>query len=684
MPKRVLAKSLLLFFLFLSLGTGFFAATTTPVYAQANPTDHPASVDNAVNQSVGLKDCGPIDIPCHLGNSVKWLVSGIMRFVFSLLGVNTEATIKYQAYYNGDPHAFDNLVNQNALLPGSIILLSKVSPTSNDAISLKGYLATINPLTAPTAQASGTDELAQVRFIINLWRYFLNMAYVMMVVVIVAIGFLIMFRFNIDPRTVVSVENSIPRIIVALVLMTFSFAFAGLILDLSRIVALMFFPDRSFFGVGQVSDITIIAAFTAVVGGMIGLAFASGPAMPFIALGIVLAGFYILTLIFNILYQIMYRYAQFILMTILAPLIFALSAVPNFSSLASGWFKRQVALLLSIAGIFFLVNIAFSIIGSGTPSALPSPIASIPGKGVGVIDFLIHIVFNNIVIGIGLLFYATKVPAIVDELLGIKELGARSGIGMGGILAGVTGERGLSKGLSAAKTMAKQGGSFLRNTGAIAMSGVDPATGARVNRFKALGRGLSSTFGATTPKEKTANIRRLAAAVRGYGGEGYDDYLNDQLGPDDRQKAISAAEGLMKSNGGNLRKALDEAARLYGGNGKKYADLRSGEATQLADAQSRAAVTLAVPTVSSTPLGYTMPAFPAGVVPPANYNNNLIKLARIVNKGNPNADTTPTAKELDYAHNLYVNTHKGDFTRAKDEAIRVYAQRQIANRGRTF
>lgn len=79
------------------------------------------------------------------------------------------------------------------------------------------------------AQGTGFEGLKPL---IGLWTAFRNIVYLIFVIVFVVIGLAIMLRIKIDPRTVMSIQNQIPKIIVGLVLVTFSFAIAGFLIDL--------------------------------------------------------------------------------------------------------------------------------------------------------------------------------------------------------------------------------------------------------------------------------------------------------------------------------------------------------------------------------------------------------------------------------------------------------------------
>jgi len=83
--------------------------------------------------------------------------------------------------------------------------------------------------------------------ILSIWVLMRNICYLFFIIVFVAIGFMIMFRKKLNPQTVISIQNSLPNIILGLILVTFSFAISGLIIDLSelatRVIASLFKAD---------------------------------------------------------------------------------------------------------------------------------------------------------------------------------------------------------------------------------------------------------------------------------------------------------------------------------------------------------------------------------------------------------------------------------------------------------
>lgn len=87
---------------------------------------------------------------------------------------------------------------------------------------------------APSSCADAPEGVGfcGIRPLLNIWVAMRNIAYLLFVLIFVLIGLAIMLRVHIDPRTVMSIENQIPRIIVGILLVTFSFAIAGFLIDI--------------------------------------------------------------------------------------------------------------------------------------------------------------------------------------------------------------------------------------------------------------------------------------------------------------------------------------------------------------------------------------------------------------------------------------------------------------------
>lgn len=91
--------------------------------------------------------------------------------------------------------------------------------------------AQVNP--GPDCQASPFGYgFCGLQPIFYLWTAARDFAYALLVIAFVALGVGIMVRFKVDPRTVMTLQNQIPRVIIAILLITFSYAIAGIMIDL--------------------------------------------------------------------------------------------------------------------------------------------------------------------------------------------------------------------------------------------------------------------------------------------------------------------------------------------------------------------------------------------------------------------------------------------------------------------
>ncbi len=88
----------------------------------------------------------------------------------------------------------------------------------------------------PNSYAAEGIGFAAIKPLIGIWSAMRNLAYLVLVLVMLAIGFMVMFRMKLNPQTVISVESALPKIIMALLYITFSFAIAGFLIDLMYVL----------------------------------------------------------------------------------------------------------------------------------------------------------------------------------------------------------------------------------------------------------------------------------------------------------------------------------------------------------------------------------------------------------------------------------------------------------------
>ena len=98
------------------------------------------------------------------------------------------------------------------------------------------YVASKFSLSSPAyAQGLGYDKLG-LGTIRSLWIASRNLAYLISTIILIAAGFMVIFRTRISPQVSVTVQMIIPRLVISLVLVTFSYAIAGFVIDLMYVL----------------------------------------------------------------------------------------------------------------------------------------------------------------------------------------------------------------------------------------------------------------------------------------------------------------------------------------------------------------------------------------------------------------------------------------------------------------
>lgn len=221
------------------------------------------------------------------------------------------------------------------------------------------------------AQTSATSfGYVSLNSFLTLWTASRNFAFGLMVLIIISIAFGIMFRIKINPQTLVSIQSSIPKVISALILITFSYAIVGLLIDLMYALfgALVYGLDAagaiSGYGLdpndlfnsflnSSILDEAAGPIWTSVILFVVGLGLTWTvvmiPLVPFI-LGLAWA---ILVFFFKAFMMLAETYISLIINIVFGPIIILSEAIPFVKASAIGWFKSVVADLM----IFFAVGV---------------------------------------------------------------------------------------------------------------------------------------------------------------------------------------------------------------------------------------------------------------------------------------------------------------------------------------
>jgi hypothetical protein len=302
-----------------------------------------------------------------------------------------------------------------------------------------------------------------------------------------------MFRIKISPQAVVTIETALPKLIIALLLITFSYAIIGFLIDImlvllvltasvfrplleeagggllldlfhtlfkltgpSATVTLAIIPD---FVEGAILLTTIGVIIMALLGAGIG---AAGGAISTVWFGGVTAGagaavgavgggllfalifvIFLIVILVRCLWTLLKAFINVILATIFAPLIILVGALPGSNAINS-WFRNLLANIAVMPVMFtmFLIASFFGLVGiSQLVVRMEAASLALALTALGSLDFgqffslLFSLATQDLVfsifpfVGLGILFLAPKTADIIQSFLAGKPFAYGAAIG---------------------------------------------------------------------------------------------------------------------------------------------------------------------------------------------------------------------------------------------------------------
>jgi len=349
-----------------------------------------------------------------LADDVNQAADNVSMEAWNFRSMETTTVQVCNAFFGQCPSqlSIEENVSQNSgnYTPGGLIGLANnlSAQTYNQPISGIQYLAQLkdNLLGKPVyAQGYGFEGLQPL---LPIWKGFRNIVYLLSSVFFIVLGIMIMFRLKINPQTILTIQNAIPKVITTLLLVTFSYAIAGLLIDLSYLIqniglATLFvtqgktftenlipaetpigaiakvynFKNLSNAGLGDIFNLVSNAfpqIFTTLIGAIIGAilgavfsvggltAWATVPIFSTLGgiIGLLIIAIVIAISLIKFFFAILKVYVNVILKIILAPFEIGLGMIPGVKIGFSSWLKDLFANLLVFPIVFLfliLVNI---------------------------------------------------------------------------------------------------------------------------------------------------------------------------------------------------------------------------------------------------------------------------------------------------------------------------------------
>lgn len=123
------------------------------------------------------------------------------------------------------------------VIKNAIVAAYSHQPASGIAF-VKDTLANAGLADPTYAQGIGFTGLIPL---LPFWKASRNIAYAALILVMVGIGFMVIFRMKIDPKTVISVQAALPKIVLTLLLITLSYPIVGFLIDVMYIALAIVF-----------------------------------------------------------------------------------------------------------------------------------------------------------------------------------------------------------------------------------------------------------------------------------------------------------------------------------------------------------------------------------------------------------------------------------------------------------
>ena len=220
------------------------------------------------------------------------------------------------------------------------------------------------PFLGDRVYAATYDNLPFEDLVLGLWKLARNMAYAILSVIMIIVGVMIMVRKKVNPQLVVTIENAIPRVILGIFLITFSYPIGATIISLIEPFkrlgdGILNSMAASLNPVGALGAGAIAVLVWLMLMSVIAAIISGGAGLPVIV-GVG-AGAGIVMIIVFVIYLVVCAIAFFktllimirmIMATITAPFTFAIGTIPGKEEVVTNWFKLMFARALSVFAMY--------------------------------------------------------------------------------------------------------------------------------------------------------------------------------------------------------------------------------------------------------------------------------------------------------------------------------------------
>lgn len=369
----------------------------------------------------------------------------------SLIGVSSGLYTMLAGCKSGDANCPQSLRTGAVDKLGETIAGIYAVPPASGVYYASTIFERLSPVKPAYAQEAGTGFRVLGPFL-AFWKAVRNMVYVLFALGAVILGVMIMLRTKISPQAVMTVQAALPRLVVGLIIVTFSYAIVGFLIDLTYVgigafmwalngAGLKAYNAEDYFKtyanagfqetVGTVfgrglssgwdiftgtisadwASIGVGAGLAGILGAaalsITGVAPAVGAGLTLVLLGLVIT---IIFFLIRILFALAKAYLMLLIYLILGPL-FILWATLSGSGIWSGWLRGVLANLLVFPAVGFVIFFA---------GVLIQQLMNVGNDIWGPPYLGRHGILIQGIIGFGSIILIPQIPDIINQLLGIR------------------------------------------------------------------------------------------------------------------------------------------------------------------------------------------------------------------------------------------------------------------------
>ncbi len=441
----------------LSIPTFSFAADTPTQATPPQNTGQASSTPNCTGGGILNAQCFNFWINGQIG--VEAIAHELFCGVGGISPFNACAVAEFDGIGKSTFRTYHQVPGGGAIggIGSNMAMIYNNPPTSSGYyIAHIGEDLGITPKSA-YAQVGGSGA-GIIQPIFGIWQVIRNFAYMAFILVFIVVGLMIMFRQKLNPQTVISVQSALPGLVIGLILVTFSYFIAALVIDLAflgiQIVAQIFiqaggnsfggsreiqelarnanlfqmFGATAFNGqnintiyqaAGDISNTGVGNAGTwglAGAGGVIGgllfnvpgalIGFTLGSSAPiivptFLLLILIIALFIQLI---RLLISLIFTYIQILMFALGGPLLILIGSIPGRSGNIGFWYKGLLANALIFPAVFAVFLFAGLIFGSGSNLNTSLPLfGQLPGS------------LMRVLIAYGIILGSPAIPGMVRK-----------------------------------------------------------------------------------------------------------------------------------------------------------------------------------------------------------------------------------------------------------------------------